>query len=337
MKRRTFLKTLASALTLPLSLRADTPATAVHTVRGERSPRALGLALMHEHILVDFIGADKVSRDRYDPEQVFRTALPHLRALRASGCRTLVECTPAFLGRDAALLRRLSEAAGLNILTNTGLYGAANDKYVPGFAYQESAQQLAARWAKEFQEGIDATTVRPGIIKIGVDRGPLSDIDRKLVQAAAKTHLQTGLAIAAHTGDGIAAMEELQTLKQEGVHPKAFIWVHAQNEADPELHLKAGREGAWVEFDGIQEASAEKHLQYIRNMVNNQLLERILISQDAGWYHVGEAGGGTYRPYTFLFDQFTPLLRKAGISPVQVRTLLVDNPRRALTPHVHRL
>lgn len=337
MKRRTFLRTLAAGLTVPVSLRAAVPAPKVQTVRGERPPRALGLTLMHEHILVDFIGADKVSRDRYDSEQVFQTALPHLRALRASGCRTLVECTPAFLGRDAALLRRLSEAAGLNILTNTGLYGAANDKYVPGFAYQESAQQLASRWVKEFHEGVDATAVRPGIIKIGVDRGPLSEIDRKLVQAAARTHLQTGLAIAAHTGDGIAAMDELQTLKQEGVHPKAFIWVHAQNEGDPELHLKAGREGAWVEFDGIQETSAEKHLQYIRNMIDNQLLEWILISQDAGWYHVGEAGGGTYRPYTFLFDQFTPMLRKAGISAVQVRTLLVDNPRRALTLQVHRL
>jgi phosphotriesterase-related protein len=139
----------------------------------------------------------------------------------------MVECTPAFLGRDAKLLKRLATASGLHIITNTGFYGAANDKYVPALAREESVQQLADRWIREFREGIDGTSIRPGIIKIGVDAGPLSEIDAKLVRAAAKTHLQTGLTIASHTGDGVAALEELEILKQEGVHPSALIWVHA--------------------------------------------------------------------------------------------------------------
>jgi hypothetical protein len=36
------------------------------TVRGPILPDKLGFTLPHEHILVDFIGADKVSPDRYD-------------------------------------------------------------------------------------------------------------------------------------------------------------------------------------------------------------------------------------------------------------------------------
>src|SRR4029079_3090348 len=91
----------------------------VNTVLGGRSPRALGMTLMHEHVLVDFVGAYKVSPQRYNAEEVFQTALPHLKALRTAGCRTLVECTPAFLGRDVGLLRRLSSASGLHIVTNT--------------------------------------------------------------------------------------------------------------------------------------------------------------------------------------------------------------------------
>ncbi len=74
------------------------------------------------------------------------------------------------------------------------------------------------------------------------------------MRAAAKTHLQTGLTIASHTGNGVAALEELEILKQEGVHPGAFIWVHAQTEGNGKLHLKAAQQGAWVEFDGISEA-----------------------------------------------------------------------------------
>ncbi|MGH8020026.1 MAG: phosphotriesterase, partial [Opitutaceae bacterium] len=40
------------------------------------------------------------------------------------GVETLVECTPAYVARDPKLLARLSEASGLHVLTNTGLYGA---------------------------------------------------------------------------------------------------------------------------------------------------------------------------------------------------------------------
>jgi predicted metal-dependent phosphotriesterase family hydrolase len=65
-----------------------------------------------------------VSKDRYQADEAFRVALPHLRRIKELGCRSLVECTPAFLGRDPALLRRLSEASGLQIITNTGYYSA---------------------------------------------------------------------------------------------------------------------------------------------------------------------------------------------------------------------
>jgi len=338
MHRRQFLKTLPAAVGSASSLAsfAASPASRVNTVLGERSPRALGMTLMHEHVLVDFVGADKVSPKRYNAEEVFRTALPHLKALRATGCRTLVECTPAFLGRDAKLLKLLANASGLHIVINTGFYGAANDKYVPALAREESAQQLAARWTREFQEGIDGTDIRPGIIKIGVDAGRLSEIDAKLVRAAAKTHLQTGLTIASHTGDGVAALEELEILKQEGVHAGAFLWVHAQIESNGQLHREAAQQGAWIEFDGISESSAEKHLQLVKDMFERGLADRVLISQDAGWYHVGEPMGGTFRPYTFIFTNFVPSLRRAGISPEQVRSLLIDNPRKALALQIRR-
>jgi phosphotriesterase-related protein len=111
--------------------------------------------------MVDFIGADATRLGRYDPEGVFQKALPHLRQVKSAGCHTLVDCTPAYIGRDAGLLRRLSQASGLQMVTNAGLYGAAQNKYVPRFAYAETAQQLAARWVKEFEDGIPPSGVRP--------------------------------------------------------------------------------------------------------------------------------------------------------------------------------
>jgi len=334
MRRRSFLNLAAlglGALRSPYADSRRSPTPQVMTVLGPIAARRLGCTLMHEHLLVDFIGADQVAPGRYDPEEVFQKVLPYLQKLRAAGGDALVECTPDFLGRDPRLLRRLSAASGLHILTNTGFYGAAKDRYVPRFAYHETADELAMHWVREFEDGIPPDNIRPGLMKIGVDEGPLSEIDAKLVKAAARAHLRTGLAIASHTGDGVAAMAQLEVLREEGVEPSAFIWVHAQSEPDTSLHHRAAELGVWVEFDGIAPDSIAAHVSLVLGMKRTGHLRRVLISQDAGWYHVGEPAGGDFRAYDGLFTEFLPALRQAGASQDDIHTLLVQNPRQALT------
>jgi phosphotriesterase-related protein len=286
---------------------------------------------MHEHVLVDFIGAAQVSPSRYDADAVFKAVLPYLQQVRRLGCHTLVECTPAYLGRDPRLLRRLSAASGLNILSNTGYYGAANDKHLPAHAFTETAEQLAARWIREYEHGIDGTGIKPALMKIGVDGSPLSAVDAKLVAAAALTHRKTGLAIASHTGTGAAALAQLDLFESAGVPASAFIWVHAQSERDEAFHARAARRGAWVEFDGLSDAALAHHHGLVARMKGEGLLGHVLLSHDAGWYRVGEPGGGRFRPFDTLFTAFVPGLKGAGFTDAEVRQLLVENPRRALT------
>ena len=305
---------------------------AIQTVLGPASPETLGPTLMHEHLLVDFVGADQVSRERYSRDEVFTRVLPFLEAARGDGLHTLVDCTPAWLGRDPELLRRLSQASGVAIVTNTGYYGAADDRFVPAHARVESAEQLAARWTVEAGRGIEGTGIKPGFMKIGVDAGPLSEIDAKLVRAAAITHRETGLRIHSHTGDGVAALAQLELLQSLGLPAGAFVWVHAQNEKDRDLHVSAARRGAWVEFDGVSETSLDEHAALVLHMRAQGLLGRVLVSQDAGWYHVGEPGGGAFRPFTTMFERFLPKLRTDGMSAAEKQQLIVDNPREALVP-----
>jgi phosphotriesterase-related protein len=333
--RRTFgrgLLTAAAAATLMPArtlLAEEDDDARVETVAGHRRASELGATLPHEHVLVDFIGADRVSKERYDADEVMRHVEPHLQRVRAAGCRTIVECTPAYLGRDPELLRRLAEATGMQILTNTGYYGAANGKYLPPQAHTDSADQLAQRWIAEWRDGIDQTGIRPGFIKIGVDGGPLNEVNRKLVEAAAHTYKATGLTIAAHTGDGLAAQEQLRILHSEGVNPAAWIWVHAQVENDVNIHRQLAEAGGWIEFDGVAPDSIDRHVELVLNMKQHALLDRVLVSQDAGWYWVGEPAGGNFRPYDTLFTVFLPALRAAGLTDEQVRQLTVDNPARA--------
>jgi phosphotriesterase-related protein len=84
-----------------------------------------------------------------------------------------------------------------------------------------------------------------------------------------------------------------------------------------------------VERDGVGPKSLEAHADAAADLFRRNRLDRVLVSQDAGWYHVGEAGGGTYRPHTLLFDAFVPALRARGLGDAEIRSLLVTNPARA--------
>jgi phosphotriesterase-related protein len=294
------------------------------TVTGAIEPGEMGLTLHHEHVMSTF-GAEPARYPYYDEARLFEVVAPYLNYLHGLGVRTLVDCTAAYFGRHPELLRRLALNSGLHILTNTGYYGAADDRYVPPHAFSENANQIAARWRREWAEGIDETGVYPGFIKTAVDPGPLSEIDRKLIVAAARTHLQTGLTIQTHTGDNTAAARAiLEILAQEGVHPKAWIWIHAHNLAEIEPALQAAEQGAWISFDGLQHDSAAHTLDLIEGMQAHGLLDHVLLSHDGDSYMNGQT-----RPYHYLITDFIPMLKARGFNEPAIQQMLVDNPSLA--------
>jgi phosphotriesterase-related protein len=332
MHRRTFLH-LAAGIAAATTVRSGDLAPVIQTVRGPIPASALGRTLPHEHVLVDFVGADVIGPGRYEADKVFAAALPHLRRIQQLGAQALFEATPDFIGRDPRLLARLSEASGLHLVTNTGLYGARQNKFLPAYAHQESAAQLAARWIAEARDGIDGTAVRPGFIKSGVDGEPkLSPVHRKLVAAAALTHAATGLTVAVHTGRG-PGLEQLDVLREQGVGPAAYVWIHAQGARDDELFAAADR-GAWLSFDGLNRPTVKRHLTLCQEMKRRGNLGRVLLSHDAGWYDPAKPDGGTFRPFDLLFTTFLPLLRENGFSDTEIDQLTIRNPAAAYSVRV---
>ncbi len=328
LSRRSFLAASMAGLSTATIAK---PAPVINTATGPIAADALGLTLIHEHILVDFIGADKITPTRWNRADVVTKMLPYLQRLHTLGVKTIVECTPAYLGRDPLLLRELSEKSGVRLITNTGYYGAVDNKFLPPHAHTETADQLADRWTREFETGIENTDVRPGFMKISVNPGPLSALHRKLITAAARTHKQTGLVIYSHTGPYIPAFEQLDVLNQEGVDPKAFVWVHAQG-SNTVHYARAVRLGAWVSLDGLDNSNVETYAQTLLLMRENGFLHRTLLSHDAGWYDPAQPNGGPLsRPYTVLFDTLMPLLNERGFTQKDWHQLLITNPVAVLT------
>lgn len=308
----------------------------IHTVTGPIAPEKLGRTLIHEHLLVDFAGAKKVTRDSYDRGNAVKRMLPYLKTIREQGVESFLECTPMYIGRDPLLCRELSEASGVQILINTGLYAAGQrqgepEPYLPQYAYDLEAEHLAGGWLKEWYEGVEGTGIRPGFVKIGVNPGEMRPISAKMVKAGAITARHSGLCVASHTGRGRSALESLDIFEKEGVSPNRYVFVHAQAEKDLALQVEVARRGGWVSLDGIGPKSAEAHLRAILNLLEKGYEDSILISQDAGWYRPGQPNGGEVRGFEYLMETFVPAMLEKGIPQATVDHLLIHNPARAFT------
>lgn len=301
----------------------------INTVTGPISIDSMGLTLIHEHMLVDFIGADSISADRWNRDSVEKKVLPYLLEVKKRGVRTILDCTPSYLAKDPLLLKSLSEKSGIQILTNTGFYGAVGGKYLPDFVPTETAEQLAERWIDEFENGIEDTGIKPGFIKISVNEADtLSEIDQKLVRAAAITHLNTGLTIASHTGTWKTAVQEVKILQEMGVEPSEFVWVHAQAEEDFDNYRKAAEMGVWISLDGIGWA-IDPYVERLLFAKEKGILGNFLISHDAGWYDPAKVGGGDFQPFTNIFEKLIPILNEKGFIEKDWNQLLRFNPNNA--------
>jgi len=62
----------------------------------------------------------------------------------------------------------------------------------------------------------------------------------------------------------------------------------------------------------------------------------VLVSHDAGWYHVGEPRGGSFRPFDTVFTVFIPAVRAVGFTEGDIDTLFVKNPANAFSVSVRR-
>ena len=308
------------------------------TVKGPVSVSEMGTTLIHEHIMVDFIGAEETGYHRWNKQEVVDRALPILDEAIKRGVKTLFECTPAYIGRDPLILKELYEKTGMHIITNTGYYGARNNKFIPEHAFRDTPEELARIWIDEFKNGIEETGVYPGFIKIAVDRDEtLSPMHQKIVKAATIAHKATGLTIVSHTGPDGPAFAQLAILEQEDVPPDAFVWTHAQH-GTLEGHIKAAKMGAWVSLDNVRNRPSnnpdkpgriEWYVQRLSKLKKEGLLHRILISHDSGWYRVGEPNGGKFNGYTDIFEYLIPALKENGFTDDDINQLLVENPKLA--------
>jgi phosphotriesterase-related protein len=229
------------------------------TVCGPISPDDLGFTLMHEHLMSDLTCIHETMRQRgllaHNPpvmpdESVSMANLAYLHhdivllkdnldlndeslmtseveSFAATGGQSILEVSVPGAVRRPGALRRISERTGVNIVMSTGLY----EEYSwPGGCSSLSVDDLFRFMLGEFENGIDGTSVKPGNIKLAYGEHYTESLE-KVLRAAAKTSVETGLPIHVHKGRFVSAEDmrhATDVLLDGGADPHRVVLCHAQ-------------------------------------------------------------------------------------------------------------
>lgn len=303
--------------------------TKLVTTLGDKSFPELGMILPHEHIFVDLRTWDTPGYAEADVDDVLKLMVPELEKAKAVGVTAIVECSAVGAGRRADIIRAVSEATGLPVVVPTGIY---REPWIPDWAHKASEPELTDWMLGELQGEIEESGVQAGWIKLSAGDDGITDCEEKILRAAAKAGKQTNAIIGSHTFKGRVVRDQLDIIEESGYTPERFIWIHTQAEDDFELHLEIAQRGAWLEYDGIGTSEwrpDEYYIENIQRLLDAGFEKQLLLSHDRGWYDPALPGGGTPKPYTYIFEQFLPKLRASGLDEELIRQLTYVNPFRA--------
>lgn len=304
----------------------------INTTSGKLSIDNLQFSLTHEHVMSTF-GAPSSSVSEYDSAALFKQVLPYLKKLKLLGVSSIFDCTAAYFGRKVSLLKILSDSSGIQIITNTGFYGAAKDRYVPEFAFTETPEKIAKIWITEFEKGIDNTGIKPGFIKLAFDEGDPSLIDSRLFEAGVITHLATGLTLVVHTGNNIsAAKEQLKILEKKKVSPNAWVWAHANKMNELPILIDAAHKGVWISLDGVNDTNISEYIHTLEIFKNEKILNKVLLSHDGNSF----PRGGDIRRYDAISSKLIPDLLHHGFTAEDIDQLMVKNPSNAFSIRIRK-
>lgn len=304
----------------------------IQTVLGPVQPDTLGTTMMHEHTFCDLWewGGRREYNGIIDDEELLAE---ELAVYRRAGGSAVVDVTPEGIGRNPAGLRRLAAATGLHIVMGCGWY---RERVYPALVHELDTNQLADRLVREFVDGVDGTDVRPGVIgELGTERFRITPVEERVFRAAARAQRAVGATISTHTTHfGDLALDQVALLRGEGVPPERIIIGHLGERRNARDVLAIAATGVFVQIDHVgRPASAgtqpeEQRARNVVEVVRAGHLDQVLLSMDICANSQLHWNGG--HGYDYLLTTFVPLLHQAGLAEAEVRTLLIDNPRRAL-------
>ncbi len=308
---------------------------AIATVGGEVDPSELGTTLFHEHLLMLSPGLLSNWPQVFDREAELNRAVALLEAAYAAGVRTIVDVTTIDLGREVVLQQQLAERTSLQIVVATGVH-LRPSRYV----LNEEAERLVELFVDDIERGIGGTSVRAGALKIA-SAEEVTPENERLLRCVAQAHRATGVPIITHSdAPARTGAEQQRILAEEGVELSHVAVGHVGDTTDLDYLAALAERGSFLGMDrfGLDvQLPLEDRIATVAALCERGLASQVLLSHDAACYYdaLPPGFGPDDQPlwtFTTIHEVVLPALRERGVSEQQIETMLVENPRRLLTP-----
>lgn len=317
----------------------------LNTVTGAVSPDDLGLTLVHEHLLIGYPGwAMDALAPAFRRADAASRGVDRLLELRHLGVSTFVDPCPMDLGRDVEFMAEVSQRSGVRVVCATGAYTE-----LEGLTYTFralSVEEITEIYVKELTDGIGATGIRAGFVKVATGAPEISPYERKLLVAGGRAAAAVGCPVLTHTEDARCGLEQIAILTEQGVPTHRILVGHCDGREDHDYRRALADQGVYVGFDrfGLDAIiHDETRVDGVCRMIDDGYTTSVCISHDAicaGWLgrpvfrgrrvttpQAIAAANPNWAP-THLFKHILPRMRARGVSDADIQALLVENPRR---------
>ena len=219
----------------------------IPTVTGPVPADELGFTLVHEHVVCASAGIVASWPALFGGrEALIERAVEVLTDARSAGVDTIVDATPFDLGRDMSLLAECSERSGMRIIATSGHWLVPS----PTMA-SRSTEQITRFFVSELTQGADGTSIRAGILKVASEEA-IEPFDRRVLEAAAAAHKETGAAILTHAA-ARTRIGELQAavFDELGVASNRVVIGHSDDTTDIGYITGLADRGYYIGMDRI--------------------------------------------------------------------------------------
>ena len=298
----------------------------VQTVTGPVPADELGVVLPHEHLIVDSYDVRRNSEGVLLERAMI---VDEVTLYKQAGGNTIVEQTVYGLHPDPQGLRDISEKTGVKIIAGTGFYW---DMYHPTWLHEMSVADITKRLVEHITVGFPGTNIRAGYMgELGTHHRKITPTETRVLQAAAKAQIETGIPIGTHALFTEIGVDQLNILEAAGADLDFTVIGHCDTNRDLNYSRKLLDRGVWIAYDAVgqlDKQTDELRAQSIATLLREGHGQKILISTDiAGRSRMVAHGGEGYR---YLLTKFLPMLKSAGVTDAEITMLTESNPQRFL-------
>ncbi len=309
----------------------------VETVTGSLSLDDLGATLIHEHVVTGMPGWDTDPNvPRWKRHDMMQLAKDKIAEMQDAGIRSMVDPCPSDLARDIEFSAEVSQATGFPIIAAAGLYneffGLAAYWKMRNMMGADVVQEMADAFITELTEGVGASGVKPGIIKVATGSGAVTDYERMVFAAATRAAIATDVPIISHTDDGVLGEDQQAMFAKGNLPPHRAMVGHSCGTNDHDYHWRLVEGGTYVGFDrfGLESINTdENRAKSMLKLIERGASTRLLVAHDTVWCWLGRPfpHNPIWRPSRFSQDVIT-MLKAGGATDEHIDQILVQNPRR---------